>query len=192
MASSSPIAVNTITSESISICQRTQHGRALTGVLLFGTEEFLNLVTDFTFWHLDVILGGTIIRHEGQETIIGDIELQRVRPCSFPHIGAKSSYQLVFTTNDVRNLHVVGGWGEIFQLLASKDVESNQMDLRVTVLASLGSGHVDNLAWATLDDNETVLSQGGTLHRVGGRGTGIGGLEGVLMLKRILSVLVVQ
>jgi hypothetical protein len=85
----------------------------------------------------------------------------------------------------------VGGWGEIFQLLASKDVDSNQMNLRVTVLASLGSRHVDNLAWATLNDNETVLSQGGTLHREGGRGTGIGGLEGVLMLEKLLSVLVV-
>ena len=42
------------------------------------------------------------------------------------------------------------------------------MDLGVTVLSSLGGGHVDDLAWATLDDNEAVLSQGGTLHRVGG------------------------
>lgn len=79
----------------------------------------------------------------------------------------------------------MGGWGEIFQLLASEDVESNQVDLGVTVLSSLGGGHVDNLAWTALDDNETVLSQGGTLHRVGGRGTGIGRLEGVLMLHNV-------
>jgi len=57
------------------------------------------------------------------------------------------------------------------------------MDLGVTVLSSLGGRHVNDLAWAALDDNEAVLSQGGTLHRVGGRGTCIGGLKGVLMLR---------
>jgi hypothetical protein len=76
----------------------------------------------------------------------------------------------------------VGGWGQIFQFLASEDIKSNQMDLGVTVLAGLGGGHIDNLARAAFDDNEAVLSQGGTLHRVGGRGTGVGRLEGVFML----------
>lgn len=95
------------------------------------------------------------------------------------------SYQLVLTADDVGNLHVVGRWGEIFQLLASEDVESDQVDLCVTVLASLGGGHVNDLAWATLDDNKAVLSQGRTLHRVGGRGASVGGLEGVLMLQAI-------
>lgn len=77
----------------------------------------------------------------------------------------------------------MGGWREIFQLLAGEDVDGDQMDLGVTVLASLGGRHVDDLARTTLDDNEAVLSQGGTLHRECGRGAGIGGLEGVLMLQ---------
>lgn len=93
-------------------------------------------------------------------------------------------YQLIFTTGDIGNLHVVGGWRQIFHLLASENVQSDQVNLRVTVLASLGGGHVDDLARATFDDNEAVLSQGGTLHRVGGRSTSIGGLEGVFMLER--------
>lgn len=76
----------------------------------------------------------------------------------------------------------MGGGGQIFQLLAGEDIESDQVNLCVTVLSSLGGRHVDDLAGATLDDNKTVLSQGGTLHRVGGRGTGIGRLEGVFML----------
>jgi hypothetical protein len=42
------------------------------------------------------------------------------------------------------------------------------MDLGVTVLSSLRGRHVDDLAWAVLDDDETVLSQGGTLERIGG------------------------
>ena len=76
----------------------------------------------------------------------------------------------------------MGGWGEIFQLLASEDVKSSQVDLGVTVLASLGGGHIDDLAGTTLDDDEAVLPQSRTLHRVGDRGTSIGRVEGVLML----------
>ena len=44
------------------------------------------------------------------------------------------------------------------------------MDLGVTVLASLGSRHVDDLARTTLDDDVAVLSEGRALH-----GEGIGG-----------------
>lgn len=78
----------------------------------------------------------------------------------------------------------MGGRAKIFELLASEDVESNQVDLGVTVLASLGGRHIDDLAGTTLDDYETVLSQGRALHRIGSRCTGIGRVEGVLMLQR--------
>ena len=49
----------------------------------------------------------------------------------------------------------------------------------MTVLPSLGSGHVNNLAGTALDDNEAALSQGGTLHGVGKGGACIGRVEGV-------------
>lgn len=71
---------------------------------------------------------------------------------------------------------------KIFELLASEDINGDDVDLGVTVLASLRSGHLDDLAWTTLDDNVTTLSQSRTLHGVGGRRTGVGALEGVLML----------
>jgi hypothetical protein len=90
---------------------------------------------------------------------------------------------LVFAANDVGDIHVVSRWGKIFQLFASEDVDGDQVDLGVAVLASLGGRHVDDLAWATFDNDVTVLSQGGTLHGEGGRGAGIGRLEGVLMLE---------
>lgn len=76
----------------------------------------------------------------------------------------------------------MGGWAKFFELLASEDVDSDKMDLGVTVLASLGGRHVDDLARTVLDHNEAVLPQGRTLHGEGGRGAGIGGLEGMLML----------
>ena len=76
----------------------------------------------------------------------------------------------------------MGGRGQVLELLAGEDVDGDQVDLGVTVLAGLGGGHVDDLARAVLDDDVTVLPQSGTLHRVGGGGTGIGGVEGDLML----------
>lgn len=82
-------------------------------------------------------------------------------------------YQLPFAALDDRDVHVVGRGGEILELLASEDVEGHKMDLGVTVLAGLGGRHVDNLARTALDHDVAVLPQGGTLHREGGRGTGI-------------------
>ena len=78
----------------------------------------------------------------------------------------------------------MGGGAKIFEFLAGKDVDGDEMDLGVTVLAGLGGGHIDDLAGAILDDDETVLPQSGTLHGVGGRGASIDALESVLMLRR--------
>lgn len=39
-------------------------------------EHFVNLVTNFAFGHLDIVLGGAIIGHEGQEAIVSDVKLQ--------------------------------------------------------------------------------------------------------------------
>ena len=76
----------------------------------------------------------------------------------------------------------MGGRAKFFKLLAGEDIDGNKVDLCVTVLASLGGRHIDDLAGAVLDHNEAVLPQGRTLHGESGRGAGIGGLEGVLML----------
>lgn len=80
------------------------------------------------------------------------------------------------------DVHVVGGGGEIFILLGGEDVGGDQMDLGVTVLASLGGGHVDDLAGAALDHDEAVLTQSRALHGEGERRTGIGGLESDIVL----------
>lgn len=71
---------------------------------------------------------------------------------------------------------------KFFQLLASEDINSNQMYLGMTVLASLRGGHIDNFAGAVFDHNETILSQGRALHWESGRSTSIGRVEGVFML----------
>ena len=48
----------------------------LTGILLLFSEHFGDLVTNFTVWDLDIILGATIFRHQREETIISDIKLE--------------------------------------------------------------------------------------------------------------------
>ena len=92
------------------------------------------------------------------------------------------THELVLAAGDVGDIHVVGGGRQILELLAGEDVNGDQVDLGVTVLAGLGGRHVDDLAGTALDDDVAVLSQGRTLHGVGGGGTGIGGLEGVLLV----------
>ena len=47
----------------------------LTGVLAVVLEELLDLVAGLSIWDLDIVLGGSIIVHEGEETIISDVEL---------------------------------------------------------------------------------------------------------------------
>lgn len=134
------------------------------GILALVGEELVDFVTNVTLGDLDIIFGRAIVGHKGEETVVGDIE------------------KLVFLATNVGNVHVVGGGAEIFKLLASKDIDGNKMDLGVTVLASLGGGHFDDLAGAVLDDDETVLPQSRALHGVGGGGASIGALKGVLML----------
>ena len=92
------------------------------------------------------------------------------------------THELVFLAADVGDVHVVGGRAQLFKLLGGEDVDGDQVDLGVTVLSGLGGGHLDDLARAVLDADEAVLPQRGALHGEGGRGTGIGALEGVLML----------
>ena len=93
-----------------------------------------------------------------------------------------ATHKLVFTAGDVGNVHVMGGRAKIFEFLAGEDIDGNKMNLCVTVLASLGGGHFDDLARTILDNHEAVLSQGRALHGKGGRGTSIGALEGMLLM----------
>lgn len=80
------------------------------------------------------------------------------------------------------NVHVVGGGGEILKLLGSEDIGGDQVNLGVTVLASLGGRHVNDLAGAVLDNNVATLAQSRTLHGVGERGSGISRIESDIVL----------
>lgn len=101
------------------------------------------------------------------------------------------TYELVLLAADVGDVHVVGRRREIFVLLASEDISGNKMDLGVSVLAGLGSRHVNNLAGTVLDHDETVLAESRTLHGEGGGRAGVGGVEGDIVLLKIKELAVV-
>lgn len=184
------MAVRMMTSE-VFVSRADEYVRVLikpTGVLALLLEELLDLVANLTVWDLDIVLGVTTVGHEGQEAIIGDVELYSH---SQPSDSVQDTityqalaYQLVLFAGDVWDVHVVGRWRQIFHLLASEDVDGDQVDLGVAVLASLGGGHFDDLAWAALDDDVTVLPQGRALHWEGHGGASIGAVEGDFMLRR--------
>lgn len=76
----------------------------------------------------------------------------------------------------------MGRGAKIFKLFAGEDIDSDEMDLGMSVLSGLRGAHFDDLTWAVLNADKTVLAKRRALHGVGGGGASIGALEGVLML----------
>jgi hypothetical protein len=75
MAASSPIAVRTMTSGRISLDANLHLSIQLTGVLALLGEELVDLVANLTLGELDIILGGAVLRHEGEETVVSNVKL---------------------------------------------------------------------------------------------------------------------
>lgn len=165
---------------------------ALTDVLLLLTEHLDDALADLVVRDLDVVLGVTVILHQGKEVIVGDVKLRGTKQVSLcvqegeggSGVGrwGRATHKLVLLAADVGDIHVVGGGRQILELLASEDIDGDDVDLGVTVLAGLGGRHVDNLAGAALNDDVTVLTQSRALHGVGGGRASIGGLEGDVVL----------
>jgi len=112
-----------------------------------GDEEILasvkvgaNLLPDVAVGGLDIILRFTLIVHEIKVAIV-DVD------------------KLVFVTPDMRDIHIVSGGTDIFQLLVGEDVDGNEMDLCVTVLSGLGGGHVDDFAGTAFDNDVTAFTK---------------------------------
>lgn len=95
--------------------------------VLSGLELGLDILSDLGVGEGNIVLSVSLGGHEVEESIV-DVD------------------ELVLLTEDVGNLHVVGGGGELLKLLVGEDVGSDQVDLGVTVLSGLGGGHVDDLA----------------------------------------------
>lgn len=91
-----------------------------------------DLVSQITLWGLEIVPGISSVVHEGQVSVVGDVE------------------ELVVPSRDVGHVHVVGGGTDVLVLPVGEDVEGDHVDLGVAVLAGLGSGHLHDLAGASL------------------------------------------
>jgi hypothetical protein len=47
----------------------------LTGILLVFAKELVDLLANLALRNLDIVLGSAVLGHEGEETVIGDVEL---------------------------------------------------------------------------------------------------------------------
>lgn len=74
------------------------------GNVLAGLESLGDTSSPVVLRELDIVLGGSVLVHEGEETILGDVE------------------ERVFSSGNVGDVHVVGGGGDIFELLAGEDL----------------------------------------------------------------------
>lgn len=64
--------------------------------------------------------------------------------------------ELELSAGDVGDIHVVGGWAKLLELLSGEDIDGDQVNLRVTVLSGLGGAHFDDLARTLLNDDVPV------------------------------------
>lgn len=122
---------------------------------LAGGELLLELVTELALGELDVVLGLARVEEQAEEAVLNVEELDLIAG----HVG---------------DIHVVGGGAHVLVLLAVEDIQGDEVDLGVAVLAGLGGGHVHDLAGPALDHHEASLAQGGALHGVG-VGSDLGG-----------------
>jgi len=134
-----------------------EHGDHDIPVRVHGGRD---LVADLSLGHLEVVPGLAALVHEREEAVV-------------------HADELVLLPLHVGHLHVVGGGTQLLQLLAREDVERDQVDLGVAVLAGLGGGHVHDLGGAPLDHHEAALAQRRALHResVGRSGVGAAKIE---------------
>lgn len=76
MAHSSPMEVRTITSKKrLGFLSKDNCEVLLTGVLLLLSEELGDLLANLVVGQRNIILGVTVVGHEGEETVVGDVEL---------------------------------------------------------------------------------------------------------------------
>ena len=100
------------------------------------------LNTEISSWQLDVVTSLVLVVVEQRaEAVVGDV------------------HESVLLASDVGDHHVVGGGADILVLLAGEDVDADQVDLGVAVLARLRRRHFDDLTRSLLEQHEAVLTQ---------------------------------
>lgn len=86
--------------------------------VLSVVKHLLDLVSELALWELDVVLRDALVGHEVEEAVV-DVD------------------ELVFGAGDVGDVHVVGRGGEVLELFVGEDIDRDEVDLGVSVLAGL-------------------------------------------------------
>lgn len=115
----------------------------------------LDICANLSFGDLDNTLDTAINGYERKEAVISDIQ------------------ELVLLALDIRDVHVMGGRVSCFELLASEDIDSNEVNLRLAVLADYLYALIHDLAGAMLYDDEPALLEHPALPWIGCGGTDI-------------------
>lgn len=80
MAASSPMAVWMMTSKDVRLesafINSGKIAGLLTDVLLILTEKLDDTLANLAVGELDIVLGVTVILHQGKEVIVGDVKLE--------------------------------------------------------------------------------------------------------------------
>jgi hypothetical protein len=113
--------------------------------LLASFKVSLNVIAKGSFRDLDIVFAGSIFPHKRKESIVNVQDWK-------------------LSLGDIGDIHVVGRWTQIFQFLVGKDISRYQMDLGMSVLSGFTGGHVNNLAWSSLDANISTLAQSRALY----------------------------
>merc|ERR1719483_888114 len=113
---------------------------------------------------LDVLTHATVIGEQRDEAVIINTHALELNLLDEGDVGS------------VRRRH------EILHLLSGEDVLRDEVALGVAVLSGLRRRDVKDLAGVTLDHDVAALADLPRLHRVGLRSTGIGRLEGLIVL----------
>ena len=69
------------------------------------------------------------------------------------------SYECISATGNVGYIHIVSRGAQLFQLLAGEKVNTDEMDLGVTVFTSLRGRHVNDFARAAFNHDGLIFAQ---------------------------------
>merc|ERR1719273_2698454 len=114
------------------------------------------LFADVIFRNLQILTGFAGVVHKGEISVVRAVK------------------ELIILTRNIGHIHVMGRWTNVLILSVSEDIQGDQVDLGVAVLAGLGGGHLHNLAGTTLDHDKSTFTESRTLHRISGGCSGIG------------------
>jgi hypothetical protein len=69
------VRITTSVAWSAIACKITWRVAKLTGVLVLLDEELVDALANLVVGDLDVVLGGAVVKHEGEETVVSNVEL---------------------------------------------------------------------------------------------------------------------